>query len=101
MENLAREGRALGRAGRAADDIIGVGTAVMGSLSEQRATIKGARTRVLDMMHTLGMSNSLIRMIERRLWTDRMIMYAGMVVTLLVFYYFYHYWKDPVPPAEP
>jgi Golgi SNAP receptor complex protein 2 len=40
--------------------------------------------QVLDVMNTLGVSNSLIKVIERRQTMDLVWMFVGMVVTIVV-----------------
>jgi Golgi SNAP receptor complex protein 2 len=93
MEHIERERQGLNRSTRVADEIIGVGTAVLAGLADQRQTLKRTKTRLLDVFHQLGMSSNLIRMIERRIASDSMIMYAGMVLVLLVFAISYWYFK--------
>ena len=40
--------------------------------------------QVLDVMNTLGVSNSLIKVIERRQTMDLVWMFVGMIVTIVV-----------------
>ena len=41
---------------------------------------------MLDVMNTMGISNSLIRVIERRQTTDLLFLFAGMAFTLVALY---------------
>jgi len=67
-----------------------VGSSVLGMLSSQKETIQGARRRVLDIGLMLGVSQSTIRMIERRNIIDRAIVYGGMLlVSMLLLYFFW------------
>lgn len=57
---------------------------VLGALRAQRGTMKSAHRRVLDVATSLGLSNSLMRMIERRTTADRILVYGGMLVVTAV-----------------
>lgn len=43
----------------------------------------------LDVATSLGMSQSLIRMIERRVSGDKVLLYSGMIIILLLVYIAY------------
>lgn len=66
------------------DDVAAAAGSVMGALQAQRATLKGAHKRALDIAAGLGVSNSLIRIIERRTVGDRIIVYGGSVVIMIL-----------------
>ena len=53
-------------------------------MREQRAVLKGAHRRVLDVGASLGLSSTLMRVIERRTTGDRIIVYGGMASVLLL-----------------
>ena len=53
--------------------------------------LQNAHRRVLDMTNTLGLSNTVMRMIEGRSRQDRIIMLLGMIVTLLIMALVYYY----------
>eukprot|EP00211_Chloroparvula_japonica_P009276 CAMPEP_0119122234 /NCGR_PEP_ID=MMETSP1310-20130426/2555_1 /TAXON_ID=464262 /ORGANISM="Genus nov. species nov., Strain RCC2339" /LENGTH=156 /DNA_ID=CAMNT_0007111859 /DNA_START=164 /DNA_END=632 /DNA_ORIENTATION=+ len=69
----AREAISLNSSNQIASDIIQYGINIRQQLSSQGAVLKGAQRKVLDMGVQLGLSNSVIRMIERRGWTDRIL----------------------------
>lgn len=46
--------------------------------------LKGARKRLLDIASTLGLSNTTMRLIERRAYQDKFILFGGMFVTFLI-----------------
>ena len=50
-----------------------------------------AHRRVLDMGATLGLSNTVMRLIEGRSRQDRLILLAGMAATLLIMVLTVHY----------
>lgn len=56
----------------------------MESLRDQRTTLKGAHRRLVDMANTLGLSNATMRLIERRVSEDKVILIGGMLITILV-----------------
>lgn len=66
------------------DEVNAAADSVMGALHNQRAVIKSAHKRVLDIAASLGVSNSLIKIIERRTVGDRIIVYGGSAVILLL-----------------
>jgi Golgi SNAP receptor complex protein 2 len=55
---------------------------------------KNAHRRVLDVANTLGLSQDVIRWIERRSVEDKYVFWIGVVVTLLVVFGFMHYLKS-------
>lgn len=61
-----------------------VGSTILESLRSQRYTLKGAHRRVVDMANTLGLSNTTMRLIERRISEDKLILIGGMLVTILI-----------------
>ena len=60
------EGNALQRSNRAVDDLLGQGSVMLESLRNQRDMIKGFRTKMMDIASVLGMSGTVMRLIERR-----------------------------------
>ncbi|ESO83159.1 hypothetical protein LOTGIDRAFT_222883 [Lottia gigantea] len=81
----------LQNANRGMDDLIGSGTGVLQNLREQRFTLKGVHKKVLDIANTLGLSNTVMRMIEKRTSQDRIILFAGMIITCIVMYLVWKY----------
>jgi Golgi SNAP receptor complex protein 2 len=63
------------------------------SVRSQGNFLKSARKRALDVMNTLGLSNSLIKMIERREGINAIITYACMIFTFLVIIFTYYYFR--------
>jgi len=74
----SREHGSLLQSHREIDDMLGQGAETLASLRHQRNTLKGARTKVIDIMNTLGMSNTVMQFIERRSSKDKIILFAGM-----------------------
>jgi len=81
----------LNDANREMDNLIGHGSSLLTNLKEQRLTLKGARKKILDIANTLGLSNTVMRFIERRTIQDRYILYAGMFVTCVIMFLAWKY----------
>ncbi|XP_078079886.1 Golgi SNAP receptor complex member 2 isoform X3 [Mustelus asterias] len=47
-------------------------------------TTNGAQKKILDVANMLGMSNTVMRLIEKRSFQDKFIMIGGMVVTCII-----------------
>lgn len=85
VQDLTAEGDSLKRSGSQLDELMESGRATMSSLAMQRERLKATHRNALSMINTLGLSNSVMRMIQSRQKNDRYIVYAGMFLCLLVF----------------
>lgn len=74
----------LQNANKGVDDMLKSGSGILENLRDQRNTIKGAQRRIMDIASTLGLSNTTMRLIERRAHEDKYILLGGMFVTLLI-----------------
>nr|ACO10315.1 Golgi SNAP receptor complex member 2 [Caligus rogercresseyi] len=74
------------------DDLLGQGQAMLENLRDQKGMIKGFQRKLMDISSTLGMSSTVMRVIERRTEGDKYIFFGGMALTslivFLVIYYF-------------
>ena len=68
------------------DDLLNHGAAILENLRDQRYTIKGFHKKMLDVASTLGMSSTVMRLIERRQEGDKYVLIGGMVITCIVMY---------------
>lgn len=68
-------------------DSISTGAAILSKYSEQRERLKRAQRKALDVLNTVGLSNAVLRLIERRNRFDRWIKYFGMLLTLVILYF--------------
>ncbi|KAL7133728.1 hypothetical protein ABFS83_12G159500 [Erythranthe nasuta] len=84
MESVRRSSRLL-------EDSFATGVAILSKYSEQRDHLKRAQRKALDVLNTLGLSNSLLRIIERRNRFDKWIKYAGMIVTIVIIIFFWRW----------
>ena len=56
----------LQRSGGMIDDLLANGASVLGALGDQRERLKGAHHKMLDLLNSVGVSSSLLRVIDRR-----------------------------------
>ena len=73
------------------NELLTSGTNIITSLRDQRSTLKGAQKKILDVMNTLGLSNTVLRLIERRTYQDKFILYGGMLVTVFFMWLIWRY----------
>lgn len=66
------------------DEMLSTGSNILTSLKNQRDLLKGARTKMITIGSTLGLSDHTMRLIERRVKEDKYVMLAGMFVTLTI-----------------
>ncbi|XP_060111723.1 Golgi SNAP receptor complex member 2 isoform X2 [Heteronotia binoei] len=54
-------------------------------------TTNGTQRKILDVANMLGLSNTVMRLIEKRAFQDKYFMLGGMVVTCVVMFLVVHY----------
>lgn len=59
------------------------------NLRHQGLSMKGVRKKMLNFAQTLGVSNTVMRLIERRTTQDKYILFGGMIVTLIIMFLLY------------
>ena len=74
----------LNNANRGVDDMLRSGAGILESLRDQRDTLKNAQRRIIDIANTLGLSNTTMRLIEKRAREDKFVLLGGIFVTLVV-----------------
>eukprot|EP00271_Cylindrocystis_brebissonii_P014560 TRINITY_DN35930_c0_g1_i1.p1 TRINITY_DN35930_c0_g1~~TRINITY_DN35930_c0_g1_i1.p1 ORF type:complete len:233 (-),score=38.95 TRINITY_DN35930_c0_g1_i1:1070-1768(-) len=67
---------------RMLEETLQSGFATLKKMAEQREILKGAQRRALDVLNYVGLSDAVLKKINRKLWWDRLITYGGMVFTL-------------------
>jgi Golgi SNAP receptor complex protein 2 len=67
--------------------LIDQGQASLNGLIEQRQRLRGVNRMVFDIGNRLGLSQSTMKIIERRDITDAYLVAGGMIVTILVIYF--------------
>ena len=58
----------------------------LNNLKEQTSMLKTIKGKMLNITNSLGLSNTLIRMIERRNTSDKYVLYGGMVITCIIIF---------------
>uniref|UniRef100_A0A6B2F510 Golgi SNAP receptor complex member 2 n=1 Tax=Bothriechis nubestris TaxID=1766655 RepID=A0A6B2F510_9SAUR len=76
----------LQNAHRGMDDLIGSGTSILKGLRDQRVTLKGTHKKIMDVANMLGLSNTVMRLIEKRAFQDKYFMIGGMLVTCIIMF---------------
>lgn len=86
IDRALEHNSALKRSHGGIDDLLAQGHAMIDNLRDQRNILKGVQKKILDVASTLGMSNTVIRLIERRSEGDKYVLIAGMVITSLIMF---------------
>uniref|UniRef100_A0A8C6QA31 Golgi SNAP receptor complex member 2 n=1 Tax=Nannospalax galili TaxID=1026970 RepID=A0A8C6QA31_NANGA len=70
------------------DDLIGDRHSILEGLRVQRLTLKGTQKKILDIANMLGLSNTVMRLIEKRAFQDKYkyFMIGGMLLTCAVMF---------------
>eukprot|EP00071_Canis_lupus_P021988 XP_013971842.1 Golgi SNAP receptor complex member 2 isoform X1 [Canis lupus familiaris] len=68
------------------DDLIGGGHSILEGLRAQRLTLKGTQKKILDIANMLGLSNTVMRLIEKRAFQDKYFMIGGMLLTCVLMF---------------
>lgn len=89
MQQLTEEADSLASSQGMVNELLASGQASLNSLVGQRQRMRWVNRKMLDIGNKIGLSNSTMRMIERRDATDAYLVFGGMIVTLLVIYFLY------------
>ncbi|KAM9597384.1 uncharacterized protein ACIGJ3_023634 [Trichechus inunguis] len=73
------------------DDLIAGGHSILERLRAQRLTLKGTQKKIVDIANMLGLSNTVMRLIEKQAFQDRYFMIGGMLLTCVVMVLVVHY----------
>lgn len=61
------------------------GIGILGAMDSQRERLKSAHRKALDVINAVGLSDSVLRLAERRIAVDKLIAYGGMAAISLLF----------------
>ncbi|XP_021763182.1 membrin-11-like [Chenopodium quinoa] len=84
FDDEARAMQSAHNSSRMLEDAYSTGVAILSKFAEQRESMKSAHRKLLDVLNTVGLSNSVLRLIERRNRVDTWIKFAGMILTFVV-----------------
>jgi hypothetical protein len=59
----------------------------------KKPALQSAKRKALDVLHGLGLSDSLLRVIERRQKVDAWLAYGGMAVVSAILFAAWWWWK--------
>ncbi|GFY93488.1 membrin 12 [Actinidia rufa] len=76
---------------RMLDESYATGVAILAQYAGQRERLKSAQRKALDILNTVGVSNFVLRLIERRHRVDRWIKYVGMFFTTVILIAFWRW----------
>ncbi|XP_028914105.1 Golgi SNAP receptor complex member 2 isoform X1 [Ornithorhynchus anatinus] len=91
MDETLQLNSSLQKAHHGMDDLIGGGHSILEGLRAQRLTLKGTQKKILDIANMLGLSNTVMRLIEKRAFQDKYFMVGGMLLTCLIMVLVVHY----------
>ena len=93
-DSITAENSSLGHSSRMMNDYIASGQETLGNLLSQRERMKSIQRKVFDILNCLGLSNTIIKNVERRDSVDKWIVYGGMLLILvLIAFLCYRYRK--------
>ncbi|GAB6019536.1 Golgi SNAP receptor complex member 2 [Chamberlinius hualienensis] len=91
IDHALQHNTSLQSSHRGLDDMLGSGSNILNNLREQRLALKGVQKKILDVANMLGMSNTVMRLIERRAFQDKFILFGGMLITCVLMFLIYKY----------
>ena len=85
------ENASLSSSSRMMNQYIALGQDTLGNLIGQKERLKNIHRKVHDVLNFLGLSNTIMRTVERRDVVDKWIVYGGMAGTFLILILIYCY----------
>lgn len=68
------------------DQMIDHGENVLKHIQNQNDFLKDVKRKILNVTNSLGLSNSLIGIIERRNTSDKYVLFGGMIITCVIMF---------------
>mmetsp|Transcript_22876 Transcript_22876/g.26076 ORF Transcript_22876/g.26076 Transcript_22876/m.26076 type:complete len:171 (-) Transcript_22876:121-633(-) len=93
IENLAEETQSLHQSHLLVDDLLNSGQASLSGLVDQRLRLRGVRRVVANIGYRLGITNTTMRIIQRRDITDAYLVLAGVLFTCVIIYLCYFHFE--------
>ena len=81
-----REEEVLSNTSSRLDDFISIGMATISDLKSQRSALKSTHQSLLNAATSLGISQSILRIIRQRSGQERAIFYFGIIFTFVVIF---------------
>ncbi|KAI3435619.1 hypothetical protein D9Q98_001679 [Chlorella vulgaris] len=89
-----RAARHVHNSKRVVEEAYETGVGIIGSMAGQRERLKATHRKVLDVLNTVGLSDSVLRLVERRHRLDKILVYGGMITTVVLVGMVYYFWKS-------
>jgi Golgi SNAP receptor complex protein 2 len=89
-EDIA-EHSSLSQSERMVREYIAVGQSALGELVSQRDRLKNVQRKVLDILNYLGLSNSIMRMVEGRDRVDSILVMSGAALIMLLLFCIWYF----------
>lgn len=93
LENSINESNSLNRSSNMISNYLTIGKDTLDELISQKDRIKVVQRKVFDMLNYLGISNSMMKTVEGRENIDKYIVYVGMILTLIILFLLWWYFK--------
>ncbi|KAF2077346.1 hypothetical protein CYY_001349 [Polysphondylium violaceum] len=93
MVNLMKENQHLRDSDFGLDQLSEVGNNIIYSLVGQNSKLKNVHKKIYDMANTLGLSRTIIQKIKRRQYQDKVIVYTGMVIVLIIIFVLWYFFR--------
>ena len=86
-----REEEVLSHTSSRLDDFISIGMATISDLRSQKSALKSTQKRLFDATSSLGISQSVMKIIGERSNQERAIFFIGIICTILVIFVLWKY----------
>lgn len=86
MRNELKANSGLKQSSEMLDGILDQGRATLSNIVNQNNTLKNTRKKLLDAANVMGVSASLVNVIDRRNKEDKWMVYGGMVLVLFILF---------------
>eukprot|EP00668_Euglena_longa_P002341 GGOE01002702.1.p2 GENE.GGOE01002702.1~~GGOE01002702.1.p2 ORF type:complete len:105 (-),score=8.75 GGOE01002702.1:351-665(-) len=86
VNSLEDERKSINHSKKQLDDIVGMGDAVLEALRGQREKMVGSSGKLEQFAASMGISQSIVRNIQRTEWIDAKIVYGGMLITTILLF---------------
>ena len=83
MESQAA--RSVLRSKMVLEEAFNTGAAILENMGATRERLKAAQRKAFDVLNTLGLSDSILKMADRRQRIDKALVYGGMAFIVLLF----------------
>ncbi len=86
-----RESNLLNYTENKLEEYISIGMATVSSLKSQKNTLNSTKNRIVEVLNSLGISQSLIKIINSKSNEEKFIFYFGIFFTFLIIYLLWKY----------